>query len=185
MHEKKIQTKREEFLLLRIRAFQDKEAFRILIKEHGQTLLRFLHFKLPGREDAEDAYSSVCLQIWDYLTRTEVKHFTGLMFTVARAVVANFYDQRSKHPQVGIDNEDGTEIPIRSRDSVAELQNRLDVQFLEERMRELNDNERQMIILRYLEGYRVKDMAKLLGTTENTISVTLHRAIKKLRESYE
>ncbi len=171
--------------MLRIRAFQDKEAFRVLVQEHGPALLRFLHFKLPSREDAEDAYSTVCLQTWDYLTHTEVKHFTGLLFTVARAVVANFYDQRSKKPQVSLKRDDGTDVPIPTHESVEQMQDKLDVKLLEKSFRTLNDNERQMLILRHLEGYGVKDIAKLLGTTPNSVSVTINRAINKLREFYE
>ncbi len=187
MTEKKQQSKREEFLLLRIRAFQDKEAFRILIQEHDKALLRFLHFKLPRHEDAEDTYSNVLLELWDYLSRTEVKSFVGVMFTVARAQIANFYHkrERSESKNISINLEEGREIQLPSRETVGHLQDKLDVGFMAEKMRMLNDNERELIIMRYLEGYRVKDIAKKLGKTENVISVTLHRALQKLRDLYE
>lgn len=113
-----------------------------------------------------------------------MKHFNGLLFTVGRAVVATYYDNRSKAHLVPIEREDGTEIPIPSRESVEKMQDRLDVKLLEKSIRLLNDNERQMLIMRHLEGYRVKEIAKLLGTTENTVSVTINRAINKLREYY-
>jgi len=176
--------KKEEFLLLRIRAFQDRSAFTVLVKQHGPALLRFLHFKLPSREDAEDAYSTVCLQLWDYLTRTEVKHFTGLMFTVARSVVANFYMAREKAQVIPIER-DGYELSIPSKDSVEDLQAKIDVSLLAQGLRELNDNEREMVILRHLEGYPVREIAHMLGTTSNTVSVTLNRALKKLKAKYE
>ncbi len=181
------QSKREEFLLLRIRAFQDKEAFRILVQEHAGALLRFLHFKLPRHEDAEDAYSNVCLELWDYLSRTEVKSFVGLMFTVARAQVVNFYRkrERSESRNISIHLEEGMEIQIPSRETVGQIQDKLDVGFMAEKMRLLNDDDRELIIMRYLEGYRVKDIAKKLSKSENVISVTLHRALQKLRDLYE
>lgn len=181
------QWRKEEFLLLRIRAFQDKEAFQRLIQTHSSGILRFLYFRLPRREDVDDVYSNICLRLWDYLTRTEVKHFTGFWLAVARGEVAAFYKNRERtdSQNVSIHHEDGTERQIPSRESVEHLQAKLDVEFLGEKLRLLNETERELVLLRYLEGYRVKDIAKQLGKTENVISVTLHRAIQKLRDFYE
>jgi RNA polymerase sigma-70 factor (ECF subfamily) len=184
---KQQQSKLEEFLLLRIRAFQDREAFRVLIQEHAGSMLRFLHFKLPRHEDAEDVYSNVCLELWEYLSRTEVKSFVGVMFTVARAQIANFYHRRarSESRNISIQLGEGLEIQIPSRESVGQMQDKLDVNFMEEKMRLLSDDDRELIIMRYLEGYRVKDIAKKLHKSENVVSVTLHRALQKLRDLYE
>jgi len=177
--------KLEQFLLLRIRGFQDKAAFEKLVKMYGSGVLRFLHFRLPSREDAEDAYSTVLLQVWDYILRTEVKHFNGLLFTVARNVIASHYEKRGRVKIVPIENEDGTEKQIQSALSPQKMMDKVDVSFVKEKMKELDEDDQEIIILRYLEGYSVKHIAKYFGRTENATSVMLHRAIKKLKDLYE
>jgi RNA polymerase sigma-70 factor (ECF subfamily) len=177
--------KLEQFLLLRIRGFQDKAAFEKLVKMHGSAVLRFLHFRLPTKEDAEDAYSIVLLQVWDYIKRTEVKHFNGLLFTVARNVVAAHYEKRNRVTMVPIINEEGKEIQIPSNESPERTINKIDVSFVREKLKELSEDDQEIIILRYLEGYTVKHIAKYLGRTENATSVMLHRAMKKLKDLYE
>ena len=51
-------------------------------------------------------------------------------------------------------------------------------------MADLPDEQREIIILRYLLGWRVNDIASHLGASENKISVTLHRTLSKLREKW-
>lgn len=41
----------------------------------------------------------------------------------------------------------------------------------------------QLLKMRYVEGMRVKDIAKILGISENKVSVLLHRFLKKERDN--
>lgn len=47
----------------------------------------------------------------------------------------------------------------------------------------LSKSNRKMFMLRYWYCYSVREIAELLGKSENTVSVTLNRIRKKLRES--
>lgn len=179
------QNKKEQFLLLRVRAFKDKDAFKTLLNEHSPTILKFLHFRLPNREDAQDAYSTVCLRVWEYVSRTEVKHFSGLLFTITRSVIASFYHERSRKPVVSITHEDGTEMQIPSRTSVANLEAKVDATLMQKMMKKLSDDDREVIILRHLEGYSIKEIAEYFGKTSNATSVMLHQAVQRLKELYE
>jgi RNA polymerase sigma factor (sigma-70 family) len=44
---------------------------------------------------------------------------------------------------------------------------------------------REMIILRYMFGWRVKDIGTLLDIPENTVSVTLRRAFNKIKNKWD
>ena len=56
------------------------------------------------------------------------------------------------------------------------------MKLLRDVMKQLEEEESEVILLRYIEGYRVKEIAKYLGKTENATSVMLFRSIQKLRE---
>jgi RNA polymerase sigma factor (sigma-70 family) len=46
----------------------------------------------------------------------------------------------------------------------------------------LTENQRQVIALRFLEGYSLQETASLLGKSVNLIKATLNRAITNLRK---
>lgn len=54
----------------------------------------------------------------------------------------------------------------------------------EEALSKLNELDRDIIIYRFAEGYRIKEIAKLIGKTPDYVSKRLQRAIKKLQEIY-
>jgi RNA polymerase sigma-70 factor, ECF subfamily len=56
--------------------------------------------------------------------------------------------------------------------------------FLFTLLADLPDEQREIIILRYMLGWRVNDIALHIGMTENNVSVTIHRTLSKLREKW-
>ena len=49
----------------------------------------------------------------------------------------------------------------------------------------LDDKSRDIMLLRYVEGLSVKEIAEVLEERENTISVKIHRALKDLQTLFE
>ncbi len=172
---------REKFLLFRVRAFGDEGAFAALLKLYGSGVQRALHFKLPRDEDVEDAYNVVCLKTWQYITSNTVDHFSGLMHTITRGVIYEFYQKnKSKDDVVITDALMDTQKEL-SR-SKAHIEDSVDVNILAEAIKKLPDDYQEVISMRHLEGYAVKEIAKHVGKTENATSLIIHRARKKLCE---
>lgn len=177
--------KREQFLLLRIRAFNDKSAFASLVDKHSSALMRFLSMRLRRTHDAEDCYSEVLIQTWNYITRTEVKHFSGLLYTIARNTVAEHYRKHSKVEITSIEYETGEPLPIPSKVTAERIMDQVDAGFMLKLIKKLPEEEQEVIVMRHLDGYRVKDIAQHIGKTDNATAVMLHRAFKKLKDLYE
>ncbi|HLD20715.1 MAG TPA: sigma-70 family RNA polymerase sigma factor [Patescibacteria group bacterium] len=172
---------------MRIRVFKDEGAFESLLSDYAAPLQRFLYSKLPSASDVEDAYSALLLRLWEYLTSTPVGHFSGLAYTIARGIIAEFYRTREKVSHVAISDEyDVDGVRVESRETVEKLEARIDVTWVKEALKKLaSEDDREVIILRFLEGYAVKDIAKYIGKTPNATSVLLNRALKKLRRLIE
>jgi RNA polymerase sigma-70 factor (ECF subfamily) len=47
----------------------------------------------------------------------------------------------------------------------------------------LPENRREMVVLRYVLGWRVNQIAGYLSVPENTISVSIHRSLRQLQDS--
>ena len=178
---------REKFLLVRIRVFRDEGAFESLLSDYAAPLQRFLYSKLPSATDVEDAYSSLLMKIWEYATTTPIDHFSGLAYTIARRTVAQFYLDRGKtqHVPISDEYEEGS-VTVESKETVDKLEAKIDVGWVKEALKKLdNEDDREVIILRFLEGYAIKDIAKYIGKTPNATSVLLNRALKKLHHLLE
>jgi RNA polymerase sigma-70 factor (ECF subfamily) len=177
-----VKANRERFLLFRIRAFQDGDAFAHFVKEYGPRVQKFLDFKLPTFEDSKDAMAETWIRVWTYAQTTPIESFSGVVHTIARGVVSDFYRRRGRHPEVRLNTDEHPEHEV-SEPLHESMIDKIDSGLLQEAMGTLPEEESQIILMRYIEGYRVKDIAKEFGKAENAISVVLHRAVKKLRKS--
>ena len=174
--EKKI----EQFILFRIRAFSDQKAFERLVMEYGPKIDKFLRLRLPRIEDAQDIYAEVWTQTWTYAQNAKIDSVSGLLHTIARRMVANFYAKRESRPesfQAEEYQDAHLSVPLHE-----DIISKIDAKLLKEIMCELDEDESEIILLRFIEGYQVKEIAKYLGRTENATSVKLFRSIKKLRD---
>ena len=169
-----MQTPREQFLLFRIRASKDEDAFAELYREHDKALRRYLAVKLPRSEDVDDALSETSFRFWNYLTVAEVDSVSGVLFGIARNIVADFYRSR-KGEMVEIDGYE----PGSNPDSVC---NDAEIALTKQAMMELSEQDQQLIVLRHFEGKSSREIAHILQKTEGSVNVMLHRAIKRLRE---
>lgn len=175
---------KEKFLLFRVRKFRDQESFKELMKIHGTKLQRFLILKLPRKQDAEDAFSDTSLRIWNYTTSSVVESFSGLIFTIARGVVADFYRKRSPEV-VSIDVSQEIASKLTSKQGAFQIMAETDTALLKRALDELTDEQKQVIIMRHFEGHSIRKISKVLGKSEGATSVFLHRTIKVLRENIE
>src|SRR3989344_3415428 len=69
--------------------------------------------------------------------------------------------------------------------SLAEIESSADDRMLTERVKdavsELPDDYRAIVTLRFMEELSTKEIAPIVGGTENVVSVRIHRALIKLR----
>lgn len=163
----------DKIILFKIRAFKDQKAFTVLLSKHSGALQRFLKMKLPTIDDAEDAYSITIYRFWNYLSSVEVESVSGLLFTIARSVIAEFYRSRKTE-----------NVPLEGFDKGVDerLEEKLDAAMLvKKELKELNDEDKEVLTMRFLEGWRVKDIANHLGKSEGATAMIIHRIVKKIR----
>ncbi len=176
-------TQKEQFLLMRVRVFRDEQAFGTLLKEYEPGLRRFLFSKLPHAEDAEDALSTTALRAWAYVSSTEVESFSGLLYTIARGFVAEYYRQRERRPteSLGVESEKETHDHGMQADST---ENATDLSLLKVYLNTLSDEDQALIALRYFEGLSWREIGKRLDKTAKAAQAAAQRAIQKIHQKF-
>lgn len=169
----------EKLLLYRIQAKQDPEAFGQLYDVYVKQIYRFVYFKVSSREEAEDVTADVFLKTWNYLRENkEVKSFSGLLYRVARTAIIDVYRSRAKEPQLMNDEMDVTDGGAWYKKLEIKIENEKLIQAL----KKLKQEYQEIIILRFVDELELDEIAEIMGKGSVAVRVTLHRALKKLKE---
>lgn len=172
-------SKKEQLLLFRIRHQGDAEAFTEIYVKHQAALRRFLSTKLPAIQDVEDAHTAVFERTWNYLRSAEVEQLSGLIYTIARGVISDFYRTRKETSPL-----EAASAIQKDSDSGAgkrAMEAGMDVLLVRQAMEQLGEKERTLIVMKHFDGLRTDEIAQRVGMTSGSVSVALHRALEKLR----
>lgn len=116
------------------------------------------------------------------MTANRVEFPQALFYKIAQNVLAGFYQQRERHPQEVLTEKMEQTIPGTASlaDETASAEGLTHVL---EKINELKDEHKQVLLLKYVDEFTVEEIASQLGKTTNNVRVILFRAreaIKKL-----
>lgn len=163
-----------------------KERFEKAYRELSEQIFRYCYFKLSDRERAKEIAQDSFMRTWDYLVNgNEIKNMRAFVYKVANNLIVNEYERKKRASSLeAMYEEAGFEPSTASEDEEA-LRNRIDGERLLQKLKELEPDYRDVIFLRYVDEFSVKEIAELTGDTENNISVRIHRGLKKLKKIYD
>ncbi len=175
----------EKFLLFRVLRFRDKQAYGELYSAYAPRIRRYLTFKLPTEHDTDEVLAEVFLKAWDDLTSTPVESLGGLLFSIARSRVADYYRSKGRREFSASDDFQSDMLFADEGSAAEKIVNLADASLLKEALVHLPHDQQAVILLRYFDGLSVSDIAGHLQKTDNHIRVLTHRALKALRELME
>ena len=165
--------------------YETQAAFQVLYAETHLAVFRYIYGLNNGSvQDAEDLAAETFTRAWKARHRFtgDSRAAFGWLLTIARNLVI---DAHRKHKRRKTDT--GIEqIVIVAPDASPEEQAILSEQckILWQLLQELPDERREMLVLRYMLGWRVNQIARHFGIAENTVSVTIRRLLRQLRNRW-
>ncbi len=170
----------EKLLLFKLRLGHDPESFGKLYDLYVGRIYRFIYFKVPTQEEAQDLTSEVFLKLWEHIREGKAVRSIGpLLFQIARHSVIDFYRARAKTAPGGTLDDFAH---IVDEKGLARLKLYGDLQALRNALRELKDEYREVIVLHHIEGFEHKEIAAIVGKSPMATRVLLHRAMQTLKE---
>jgi RNA polymerase sigma-70 factor (ECF subfamily) len=169
---------RTKYLAKRVFTARDGQAYGELYDLYANRIRRFLFFKLPRKEDAEDLLHETFLRAWEYMTSSMVEDVGALLFRIARNLVADFYRKKTPEAltealeaslQAGTDIEQATDLRIEGAQVIEVLQG-------------MKEEYKEVLVMRYLSEMEIEEIAAALTKTPNNIRVLLHRAKAALKK---
>jgi RNA polymerase sigma-70 factor, ECF subfamily len=161
-----------------------EKAFSHLYETTHRSVYRYLYGLVGGAvQDAEDLTAETFLKAWNAREQFEGDDDAALgwLLTIAKRLVIDAARRQQSRP-VSVDiAEDILSAPDATPEEQAIFTEQS--QQLWALVQSLPDDKREMVILRYLLGWRVNRIAAHLNLPENTVSVSLKRIITQLRDT--
>jgi RNA polymerase sigma-70 factor (ECF subfamily) len=140
----------------------------------------YIFYRVKHREDAEDLAGEVILKMVRALKKQK-GNFHAWIYKIAGNAIIDFYRSRAIRSEVSL-SELHKEIPD---DSAAFSEQVLTQKILREALNKVTEEQKQVIILRFIQGYNNKEVAKIMGKSVGAVKVLQYRALKSLRKYFE
>ena len=165
--------------------YENAVAFSELFEQAHHIIFRYIYSLRGGPvEVVEDLTADTFWRAWRGRKSFEGNQKAAIswLLKIARRLVIDEY-RRSKSQGFSADLE---EVILRDPKDTPEetVQLRDQMEILVELLKGLTLEQREVIMLRYTFGWRVKDIGEYLNKPENTISVIIRRTLEKLRHQW-
>jgi len=157
----------------------NKEAFKEIFEHLNNRLFSYAFAHTSNRDDALDLTQDTFIDIWNGLKKLEYKsdeEFYAYVFVILKRKLFHHHKNNSKFKTVSLEDihtNQGYEMKINNEHNLLKHIN------------SLGEKYREVLKLRYWSDMKLKDIAVVLQTTENTAKVWHHRALNELRNNLE
>lgn len=156
----------------------DSEAFAQLYDAYMERVYRYVYFRVSDEQTAEDLASQVFLKAWEGLERYQINGspFVAWLYTIAHNLVIDHY--RTRKEAVGLDEI----IPLAAEDESLDEQvgASFDLQIMREVLEILNEEQQQVLTLRFIAELSTEEIAKAMGKREGAVRALQMRALQMM-----
>jgi RNA polymerase sigma-70 factor (ECF subfamily) len=165
----------------------DESAFREIVERYQSKVFSIIHGIVRQRNDVEDIAQQVFAKVFFSLRNFDFR--SSLITWIYKITVNECFDYlRKKKVRKLVYESDMSEDEVRrveNSEPVLERGTRTDVSlarrdYIVKLMDRVSDEEKNLLMLKEVEGYSVEELAGMLHMNENTIKVKLFRARQKL-----
>ena len=166
----------------------DARAFEELIRRHDRRLLQVAHGIMGNMQDAYDAYQDGIIRAYTHLNSFRFESSFGTWVT--RIVINQSLNLKKKlrwSSRMALDFSQGDMMEYEEpshTEQPDELLVRTELSAsIQKSLERLSDRERTVFVLKHQHGYKLREIAVMLGCAEGTVKNYMFRATQKMREA--
>jgi RNA polymerase sigma-70 factor (ECF subfamily) len=162
-------------------ALEDPAAFARLYDRYVQPIYRYVYSRVGGAHEAEDITSQTFMAAYEALGRyRERGQFSAWLFRIAQSKL-NDHFRRSKR-ELGL--EAAGEI-LEREDALGTLIRAEELSRMRSLISHLDEEEQELIRLRYVADLSFAEIADLLGRREDAVKKSVYRLLARLKSQME
>ncbi|RIK41190.1 MAG: RNA polymerase subunit sigma-70 [Chloroflexi bacterium] len=172
-------------LLQRAQQLADPQAFDGLYLLYADRVYRFLAVRLGNAEVAEEVTAQVFLRLIEKIDRYQLAPkdnaaiFTAWLYRLAYNKMVDVLRRQKHHQQVSI--QVAAEVVPQGQLMSEIVEERIEFEQVMEKLQLLNEPQRQVILLRFVEGLSIAETAQIMDKSEGAIKALQHRSLESLR----
>jgi RNA polymerase sigma-70 factor (ECF subfamily) len=162
------------------RAQDGDQAMVAALYEHfNRGIFRYLYYRVGDRQTAEDLTSEVFVRMLRFISgfRPPSSTFQAWLFQIARNVANDHFRKTGNHPLQDLSEA----LPADSAALDEDVDHRLTTERLRQAILLLNESQRDVIVLRFISGMPISDVAQSLNKSEDAVKGLQRRALMTLR----
>lgn len=159
----------------------DHSQFLAAYDQHSEAIFKHCYFRLFNRERAKEIMQDTFLRTWEQMVKgTEIINIKAFLYRIATNLII---DDTRKKKMLSLDalQEQGFNPSVSDTDKIF---NRLDGEKLKALVHRMDPKYRDVVLLRYVNDLTVKEIAEILGISQNVISVRIHRGVKEIKKMF-
>ncbi|WP_108804785.1 RNA polymerase sigma factor [Aquimarina sp. Aq107] len=151
----------------------------ILFDRYHIRIFNFLLKMTRDRNISQDITQEVFYKAIKYRKSYKKGKFSSWIYTIARNIFSDHYQsQKNKDQRL-----DEIEYKV-ERQETNHLEKEEIKEQLDNALKELNQNDRELVIMSRYQGIKYQEIAEITGSTAGAVKTKVHRAIHKLKDHY-
>lgn len=152
------------------------EAFIDYYEKFGDDIFRFCMVKTSNRDNSLDITQETFMKFWSYLVSDDdIANHRALLYRIANNLIIDGY-RKKKDVLLESYHDELVDDPQQRMEDVIDGEKALTL------LKKLPESTREIVSLRFVDDLSVSEIANIVNKDSKTVSVYLHRGLKKLNE---
>jgi RNA polymerase sigma-70 factor (ECF subfamily) len=159
----------------------DPAALGALYDQYSDKIYNYIYHRVGQADVAEDLTGQVFMRMLESIRtgRAWRTSFSGWLYRIAHNLVIDHYRRRGRAAFVDIDDTPLVSPP--EADPLRRVETQLNSEHLRKSLRQLTEEQAQVITLRFLDDLSITETATIMNKTEGAIKALQYRAVMALR----
>ncbi len=159
-----------------------EQSFLKAYDDYADAIFRHIALRLGDREQARELMQDTYMKVWQYLSGGKtVENLRAFLYRTANNLIVDTARRRKLRTVESLEqmHEDHGFDPPAEEDTSAITH--IDAERVMPILQSIDEPLRDVLVMRYVDGFPPKEIAKLLGISANVVSVRIHRGMEALR----
>ncbi len=156
----------------------DQESVGVLYQTYAQAIYRYIAYRVPTTNDAEDLTAEVFVKMVQGLPRYQMTGapFEAWLYSIAAARIADWHRRSQRRPQVEL-SETLTTGELLPEEQLLQAQ---EMEHLRHAIEQLAEEQQTVLILRFIERKSHEEVAQIMSKSVTAVKSIQHRALQRL-----
>jgi len=157
--------------------------FETIYNQFAGGIFRYIYFKVSVYKLARDITSETFVKYWKVLSgEKKIENHKALLYLIAKGLVIDYYRKKGNNKRISLESVDERLLGLidTAEDSLSQKQ---ELEQIYIKIKLLKKDFQDILFLHYVEDLTIKEIAFIQKKKGNAVRVSLHRALKSLKES--